>query len=89
MKTGYPLCKSMFAILAVALFVSACSPAINWDYPRTPSNTFAHPETTTVGALFEEAADKHAGLSGFAIVRQGSPAFMARLGHDYRQRQTV
>ncbi len=46
--------KSMLTIFAVALLMSACSPAVNWDYPRTPSNTFAHPETTTVGALFHE-----------------------------------
>ena len=46
MITQYHLYKSMFPILAVILLVSACSPAINWDYPRTPSNTFAHPQTT-------------------------------------------
>ena len=72
--------KSMFAILLVALLVSACAPAINWNYPRTPSNTFASPQTTTVGALFQEAADKHPGLSGFSLIRDGSTAFMARLG---------
>ena len=44
-----------------------------------PSTTFAYPKTTTVGALFQEAADKHPGLSGFSIIRQGGPAFMARL----------
>ena len=78
MITQCQFSKSMFPILAVALLVSACS-TINWDYPRMPSNAFAHPETTTVGALFQEAADKHPGLSGFAIIRQGGPAFMARL----------
>jgi len=71
--------KSMLTIFAVALLMSACSPAVNWDYPRTPSNTFAHPETTTVGALFQEEAEKHPDLSGFAIIRQGGPAFMARV----------
>ena len=71
--------KGLLPILALASLLSACSPAINWNYPRTPSNTFAHPETTTVGALFQEAADKHPGLSGFSVIRQGGPAFMARL----------
>ena len=70
MRTRYHLYKSMLPIFAIALLVSACAPAINWDYPRTPSNTFAHPETTTVGALFQEAADKHPGLSGFSIIRR-------------------
>ena len=35
--------------------------------------------TTTVGALFQEAADKHPGLSGFSLIRDGSTALMARL----------
>ena len=79
MRTKYYLYKSLLPIFAIACLVSACAPAINWDYPRSPSNTFAHPETTTVGALFQEAADKHPGVSGFSIIRQGGQAFMARL----------
>ena len=79
MITQYHLYKSRFPILAVILLVSACAPAINWDYPRTVSNTFAQPQTTAVGALFQEAADKHPGLSGFSIIREGGQAFMARL----------
>src|SRR6476620_6894050 len=79
MFTQYHLSKSMSPILVAALLVSACSPAIQWDYPRAPSNTFAQPGTTTVGALFQEAADKHPGLSGFSLIRQGGQAFMARL----------
>jgi cardiolipin synthase C len=71
--------KNMLPILAVALLMSACSATVNWDYERTPSNAFTHPGTTTVGALFQEAADKHPGLSGFSLIRQGGPAFMARL----------
>ena len=78
MRTRY-LYKSLLPIFAIACLVSACAPAINWDYPRKPSNTFAQPETTTVGALFQEAADKHPGVSGFSIIRQGGQAFMARL----------
>ena len=79
MRTKYRLYKGVLPILALASLLSACSPAIVWDYPRIPSNTFANPETTTVGALFQEAADKHPGLSGFSLIRQGGPAFMARL----------
>jgi len=71
--------KGIFPILAVSFLVSACSSAVDWNYPRSPSSIFAYPQTTTVGALFQEAADKHPGLSGFAVIRQGGPAFMARL----------
>ena len=79
MFTQNHLSKSMLPILAVALLLSACSPTIVWDYPRTPSNTFAYPQTTTVGALFQEAADEHPGRSGFSLIREGAQAFMARL----------
>ena len=79
MITQISLVQKHVADFRHRLLVSACAPAINWDYPRNPSNTFAHPETTTVGALFQEAADKHPGLSGFSIIRQGGQAFMARL----------
>jgi cardiolipin synthase C len=79
MRTRYQLYKSMFPILGMAFLLGACSATVNWDYQRTPSNAFAYPETTSVGALFKEAADKHPGLSGFSIIRQGGPAFMARL----------
>ena len=79
MITQYHLYKSMFPTLGMAFLLSACSATVNWNYERTPSNAFAHPETTSVGALFQEAADKHPGLSGFSLVRQGGTAFMARL----------
>ena len=65
--------------LAVALLVSACSASVNWKYPRVPSTAFAQPETTSVGALFQEVADRHPGMSGFYLVREGRDAFLARL----------
>ena len=68
----------VFPTLVVALLLSACS-AVNWDYPRVPSKAFAHPETTSIGALFGEAADKHPGLSGFSLVQYGENGFLARL----------
>ena len=63
----------------MAFFLNACATAVNWDYERTPSKAFAHPETTSVGALFQETADKHPGLSGFSLVEHGENAFLARL----------
>jgi putative cardiolipin synthase len=59
--------------------LGACGTTVNRDYQRTPSTAFVQPETTTLGALFQEAADKHPGLSGFTLVRQGGPALMGRL----------
>ena len=79
MRTRYQWDNSILPILGMAFLLTACSARVNWDYPRSPSNTFANPETTTVGALFQEAADKHPGVSGFSLIRQGGQAFMARL----------
>ena len=39
--------------LGALLLLSACS-TIDWNYPRVPSNAFVHPETTRVGALFQD-----------------------------------
>src|SRR4029077_5396297 len=79
MNPMFHIFKSIFPPLAMALLLGACSAAVNWDYPRMPSNAFAHPETTTAGVLFQEAADKHPGLSGFSLVQHGENAFLARL----------
>ena len=70
--------KNIVPALAMVLLLGGCA-TINWDYPRTPSKAFADPETTTVGALFGEAADKHPGLSGFSLVEHGDNAFLARI----------
>ena len=78
MNPKFHIFKSVFPALAMTLLLGACA-TVNWDYPRMPSNAFAHPETTTVGALFGEAADKHPGLSGFSLVEYGGNAFLARL----------
>src|SRR4051794_18319358 len=73
-------CKNMFPFFAIALFLGACGSTVDWNHQRTPSTAFAHPENTTVGALFQEVADRHSGLSGFSLISQGDIAFMARLG---------
>jgi len=44
-----------------------------------PSTAFTQPQTTTVGALFQEAADQHPGLSGFSVIQLGDRALMARV----------
>ena len=79
MDFRYRIFAWLFPVLAMALLLAACSTTVNWDYPRTPSNAFAHPESTTAGVLFGEAADKHPGLSGFSLVQHGENGFLARL----------
>src|SRR5262249_36478720 len=79
MNSRFHIFTSIFPLLALSLLLGACSATVNWDYPRMPSNAFAHPGSTTVGALFQEAADKHSGLSGFSLVEYGENAFLARL----------
>jgi hypothetical protein len=56
--------------LGLVVVVSGCSSTVNWNYARTPSTAFAQPQTTTLGALFQEAAEQHPGLSGFSVVRE-------------------
>ena len=72
------LYKVIFPALVMALLLSACA-TVNWDYPRTPSIASVDPKTTTVGALFEEAAEKHPGLSGFLLLQYGERGLLARL----------
>jgi hypothetical protein len=45
----------------------------------TPSEAFDRHLETSLGRLFEEAAVKHPGQSGFTIIRHGRPAFTARV----------
>src|SRR4051812_28930334 len=78
MRSTNRIFKRLFPAVAMALLLGACA-AVNWDYPRVASSAFAHPETTSVGALFEQAAGRHPGLSGFSLVQFGENAFLARL----------
>jgi len=88
MSTKFRLYQNMFQFFARALPLSG-NATVNWKYQRTPSSAFAHPETTTVGALFQEASDKHPGLSGFSLVSQGEIAFIARLAMADLAEQTL
>jgi putative cardiolipin synthase len=67
------------AALGLLYVLAGCGATVDWHYPRTPSTALAAPETTTVGALFKAAADRHPGQSGFALIQEGSRAFTARL----------
>ena len=47
--------------------------------PRTESQAFQEPASTAIGSYFEEAAARHPGASGFAIIRNPRPAFTTRV----------
>ena len=65
--------------LGLAFLLSACGTTVDWDYPRTPSTALSEPQTTAIGALFQEPADRHPGRSGFSLVRDGDRGFLGRL----------
>jgi cardiolipin synthase C len=71
--------RSFIRTCALALLLTGCGTTVDWDYPRTRSTAFEQPQTTTVGALFQEAAHRHPDQSGFALMLQGGRALMARL----------
>nr|WP_298689834.1 phospholipase D family protein [uncultured Dongia sp.] len=81
--------KSLMLVLSLVAILCGCGATVDWDYPRAPSLAFAEPQTTTVGALFQVAADKHAGKSGFGLIEEGSRAFTSRLAMADLAEQTL
>jgi putative cardiolipin synthase len=65
-------------MLFTAMLFAGCA-TVPTDYPRTESTAFQDYLDTSVGQVFEEAAQQHPGESGFAIIRYGRPAFTARI----------
>jgi putative cardiolipin synthase len=78
MRIEVPVLISLVRIVCLAALLGGCA-SVDWNYPRTPSTAFDQPQATAIGALFQEAADRHQGQSGFALVVEGSRALMARL----------
>ena len=65
-------------LLAVAFLFGGCA-GLPKDYPRTPSIAFEDHASTAVGRYLDEAAARHPGESGFAIMPHGRQAFAARV----------
>ena len=63
--------------LFVMLLIGCAS--VPTDYPRTQSTAVTDYLNTSVGQLFEEAAVKHPGESGFSIITRGRRGFNARI----------
>lgn len=64
--------------LSVALLTSGCT-SLPTDYPKTVTTAFEAPETTGVGGLFERAAARHPGKSGFVLLAGNREAFTDRI----------
>src|SRR6185369_4455581 len=78
MHSKYCAFRRLLPALGMALILGACA-TVNWDYPRLASTALAQPESTSVGALFHEAAERHPGRSGFSLLRFGENAFLSRV----------
>jgi len=72
------LLKACLSFLAIGFLLAGCA-TVPKEYPRNPSTAFADYTTTSLGQLFSEAAVKHLGESGFAIIRHGRQAFTDRV----------
>ena len=71
---GFPL-----VFLSILLMLTGCATTLPKNVQRTPSTAFVNYDTTSAGQLFEEAALRHPGKSGFAIIRKGRRAFTGRI----------
>ena len=80
-RTRHPLSARLrwicFSLVLTGLFVGCAS--VPKDYPRTRSTAFQDHQNTTIGTYVSRAAAVHPGESGFAIIRDGRPAFTARV----------
>jgi putative cardiolipin synthase len=72
------LLGACLSFLVIAFLVSGCATAPK-AYPRNPSTAFTDYSATSLGQLFEAAAEQHPGESGFAIIRHGRQAFTDRV----------
>ena len=74
--------------LLLVMLITGCA-SVPTDYPRTQSTALTNHLDTGTGQFFEEAAVKHPGESGFAIIRRGRPAFTARIAFTKLAEQTL
>ena len=79
----------LLVLLAVLLMLAGCATTLPTDVQRTPSAAIVNYGTTSTGQLFEEAALRHPGKSGFAIIRKGRPAFTGRIAMTAMAEKTL
>jgi putative cardiolipin synthase len=74
MMTRVP--NTLLLLCAALLFAGCASMPERGDLP--PAFAYEHPEETSLGRLFGEAASEHPGESGFLLLEEGRDAFLAR-----------
>jgi len=72
------LFKACVFFLLTGLVLTGCA-TVPTEYPRHPSSAITDYTGTSLDQLFEAAAARHPGESGFAIIRHGRQAFTARV----------
>src|SRR5208337_3841806 len=71
---------SIVSALLITAALGACATVPpGSDYPKHATTAFAHPEATSLGRKFSDAAAAHAGDSAFRIISVGIDGFAARI----------
>jgi putative cardiolipin synthase len=85
-----PNCLRLTLLTLVAAFLAACSSLPpGSSYPKAVTSALAHPEETRLGHQFQQAANDHAGNSGFRIVPTGVDGFLLRMQMINATQQTL
>jgi putative cardiolipin synthase len=69
----------LLLLLVSGLLLASCADDPPKDYPRTQSAAFEDHRSTAIGRHLARASALHPGESGFAILRDGRPAFTSRV----------
>jgi len=80
-----------FAAIAGLLLLAACAGRVEPPGPphRIESHALPDPEKTHLGQVFETAAERHPGLSGFDLITSGRTAFEARYAFARLAQKTI
>jgi putative cardiolipin synthase len=65
--------------ISILFAFTGCATRLPTNIQRIPSTAITDNTTTSLGALFGEAAAEHPGESGFALIPNGHPAFTDRV----------
>ena len=68
-----------FVVSILALLGGCASLPPGSGFPKIQSSALAHPEETSLGLQFDNAAREHAGNSGFRIIPAGADGFLIRM----------